>query len=144
MRIVGKGWDSLSLPHGAEIAPPTDYDGIFRLAGRAKVCLDASTYFDGANDRVFGYALNRAVCFTNAAGYLREAMGTDGGIRFYSMNGLAELADAVGGLIARPAALRRCAEQARAAVLEAHTWRRRVETILGAIGPPPSAARPPT
>ena len=70
MRVVGSGWDTVDLPANTVRTPSLDYEGLFRLAGQAKICLDASTYLDGANDRVFNYAMNGAVCFTNAAGYL--------------------------------------------------------------------------
>ena len=133
MRVVGRGWDKVGLPGNVEVAAETDYDGFFRLAGQAKICLDASTYLDGANDRVFSYALSRAVCFTNAAGYLRPAFGEDNGMRFYSMRNPSELGEQVKSLLARPDELRESGERAREAVLLSHTWRHRVGDILGAM-----------
>lgn len=133
MRVVGKGWDKVALPANVELCAETNYDGFFRLAGQAKICLDASTYLDGANDRVFSYALNRAVCFTNAAGYLRGAFGENGGVRFYSMRNLSELGERVKTLLASPDALREAGELGREAVLASHTWRHRVGDILGAM-----------
>ena len=130
MRVVGRGWDKLSLPANVELGAETDYDGLFRLAGQAKICLDASTYLDGANDRVFSYALNRAVCFTNASGYLRRVFGEDGGMRFFSLQDLSDLAEQVKSLLARPAALQEAGERAAGAVLRAHTWRHRIGNIL--------------
>jgi hypothetical protein len=134
MRVVGKGWDAVLLPANVELGAATDYDGLFRLAGQAKICLDASTYLDGANDRVFSYALNRAVCFTNASGYLRQVFGEDGGMRFFSTRNLSGLTEQMKGLLARPAELQEAGESAADAVLGAHTWRHRVCNILGATG----------
>ena len=130
MRVVGRGWDSISLPANVELDAVIDYEGIFRLAGRAKICLDASTYFDGVNDRAFNYALNGAVCFTNAAGYLRGGFGEQNGMRFYSMHRLAELGDQVKTLLSQPDVLREAGERARQTVLASHTWRHRVENML--------------
>jgi len=133
MRVVGRGWEALDLPANVERGAEIDYDGLFRSAGQAKICLDASTYLDGANDRVFSYALNRSVCFTNAAGYLRGTFGGDGGMRFYSMLRLDELAEGVRELLARPAELRAAGERARESVLASHTWRHRLGDILAAV-----------
>ncbi len=135
MRVIGRGWDGVDLPANVGFGAETDYAGLFRLAGQAKICLDASTYLDGANDRVFSYALNRAVCFTNAAGYLRGVFGSEDGMRFYSMRNPAELGEQVKMLLARPAALREEGERARQAVLSSHTWRHRAGDILAAIRP---------
>jgi hypothetical protein len=140
MRVVGKGWDRLGLPANVEFGAETDYAGFFRLAARAKICLDASTYLDGANDRVFSYALNRAVCFTNAAGYLRSTFGEDGGMCFYSMRNLSELGERVKALLARPEALQEAGIGAGESVLSAHTWRHRVENILDSIRLQPGVA----
>jgi Glycosyl transferases group 1 len=128
MRIAGGGWEKFALPSTVELGPETGYDGFFRLAGKAKICLDASTYLDGANDRVFSYALNRAVCFTNAAGYLRGSVGDC--MRYYSMRNLPELGEQIKMLLARPEILRETGERARQAVLSAHTWRHRTSEIL--------------
>jgi len=133
MRVVGGGWDRAGLPANVDIGSETDYEGFFRLAGRAKICLDASTYLDGANDRVFSYALNGAVCFTNAAGFLRRDFGGDDGMRFYSMSNPSDLGDRVRSLLARPDAMRESGVGARATVLAGHTWRRRAEDILDRI-----------
>jgi hypothetical protein len=133
MRVVGKGWDRVGLPANVEIGAQTDYEGFFGLAGRAKICLDASTYLDGANDRVFSYALNRAVCFTNASGYLRRIFGDHGGMRFFAMRNLSELGEQVKALLARPADLQEAGERAFEIVLSAHTWRHRVNDVMGAM-----------
>jgi len=133
MRVVGKGWDAALLPANVELGAATDYDGLFHLAGQAKICLDASTYLDGANDRVFSYALNRAVCFTNASGYLRQVFGEDGGMRFFTTRNLSDLAEQMKSLLARPTALQEAGECAADAVLCAHTWRHRVGNILDAM-----------
>lgn len=133
LQVVGDGWRGAALPPAVRVHPATDYQGLFGFAGRAKICLDASTYVDGANDRVFSYALNRAVCFTNAAGYLRRAVGAEGGLRFYSMRNLSELGEQVKALLARPEALQEAGERARSSVLSAHLWRHRVGTVLDAM-----------
>ena len=140
MRMIGRGWEGVGLPANVEFGAETDYAGFFRLAGQAKICLDASTYLDGANDRVFSYALNRAVCFTNAAGYLRGIFGKDDGMRFYSMRNPSALGDQVKMLLARPADLREEGERARQAVLSSHTWRHRIGDVLVAIRPKLGAA----
>lgn len=133
MLVVGRGWESIDLPACVEHRPAIEYESLLRLAGRARICLDSSTYLDGANDRIFTYALNGAVCFTNAAGYLRSQFSGDDGVRFYSMLQLDELAECVRELLARPAALRAAGEHARTRVLAAHTWRNRLSEVLAAL-----------
>lgn len=133
MRVIGRGWGKVALPPNVELGAETDYDGFFRLAGQAKICLDASTYLDGANDRVFSYALNRAVCFTNAARYVRRSFGEDDGMRFYSMRNPSELGEKVNKLLARPDELCEAGERARQTVLSSHTWRHRVGDILAGM-----------
>lgn len=128
MCIVGTGWEGADLPANAGHLIGIDYDDMFRLAGRAKVCLDSSTYLDGANDRVFSYALMGAVCFTNAAGYLRDQFGDS--MHFYSMTRLDALADSVKELLAQPAKLRHAGACASTRVLASHTWRHRLEKLL--------------
>ena len=117
MQVVGAGWDALGLPSTVAITEVTDYDGIFRLAAQAKVCLDASTYLDGVNDRVFSYAINKSVCFTNANGYLRDVPDGSAGLRFQEKQRL----------------LRDLGEQAAQTVRSAHTWRHRIGTVLSAM-----------
>lgn len=140
MRVVGSGWESVALPPNVEFGAPTSYPGFLSMVGRAKICLDASTYVDGANDRVFTYAANRAVCFTNAAGYVRGTFGDGRGMGFYSLRSLAELGEQIQDLLARPSVLRAMGETAKQTVLSAHTWRHRVGDILsatkGRIDPP--------
>lgn len=133
LHLVGKGWNVATLPQNVDLEGETSYDGMFQLAARARICLDASTYLDGANDRVFSYALNGALCLTNASGYLREAFG-DGEIGFYSMRDLNGLGEQVKTLLAQPAALREAGQRARKTVLASHTWRNRMEDLLRGIG----------
>lgn len=52
LTVVGAGWDQVQLPHNVTLLPSTDYDGFLALAGRSKICLDASSYPGGLNDRV--------------------------------------------------------------------------------------------
>jgi hypothetical protein len=133
LKVVGDGWDRIALAANAQLIPATDYDGMFRLATRAKIALDASTYVDGVNDRVFSYGISGAVCFTNAAGYLRVMDDQAGALCFYSMSRLAEMAEQINALLARPAALAEGAERARAGVLSAHTWRHRIPALLAPL-----------
>ncbi len=133
MLVVGKEWSRVPLPTNVQFGRETDYEGLFRLAARARICLDASTYLDGANDRVFSYTLNRAVCFTNAAGYLRGAFDLEAGMRFYSMQNLAALGEDVRSLLARPTVLQEAGDRARDAVLAGHTWHHRIAALLEAV-----------
>jgi len=130
IRVVGRGWDTIALPESAERVAPIAYEQIFRLAGRSRICVDASTYLSGANDRVFNYALNGAVCATNATGYLQPAMGEEEWLYFYSLRELDALAERLHALLADPRRLRETGECAQRAVLARHTWRERLETIL--------------
>lgn len=120
MRVIGREWDRVALPGNVELGPEVPYEEMFRLAGRARICLDASTYLHGANDRVFSFALNGAVSFTNAAGYLRGASGEEW-IYFYSMRELDQLGERIAALLGHPQRLREASERARRAVLAAHT-----------------------
>lgn len=129
--VVGRGWERLALPQNAKRLAPLAYEEMFRLAGRSRICIDASTYLSGANDRVFNYALNGAVCFTNADGYL----GSEDWLRFYSMRGLDALAEDVRELLGQTSRLREMGERGKQAVLARHTWRDRLETILAATWP---------
>jgi hypothetical protein len=133
LHVVGKGWHDIDLPATVKVHDCTDYAGFLRLAGSAQICVDASTYLDGVNDRVFSYAVNGAVCFTNAAGYLRPLVGDDGGVRFYSMLSPHAMAENVRELLTRPSELAEVGARAREMVLGAHTWRHRVEHILAAM-----------
>jgi hypothetical protein len=58
IHIVGKGWNWLLPAANVIVHEPVPYDAMLRLAGAARICIDASTYLDGANDRVFSYAVN--------------------------------------------------------------------------------------
>lgn len=133
LHVVGNEWRNLDLPATVKVQESTDYQGFLGLASTAKICVDASTYLDGVNDRVFSYAVNGAICYTNAGGYLRPMVGDDASIRFYSMLGLDVMADNVRELLARPAELAELGARARAMALGAHTWRHRVEHILAGM-----------
>jgi hypothetical protein len=133
MQVVGKGWNLVGLPANVTVMASTDYEGIFRLAAQAKICLDVSTYLNGANDRVFSYALNRSVCFTNAAGYLRDAMGEEGGMRFYTVGNIDGLCAEVKALLAKPHEFRDLGERAAQTVRSAHTWRQRIGSVLASV-----------
>jgi hypothetical protein len=133
MLVIGRDWERIALPRNVECGAEVPYEEMFRLAGRARICLDASTYLDGANDRVFSFALNGAVSFTNAAGYLRGASGAGEWLHFYSMRALDQLAERIPALLGQPQRLREASERARRAVLAAHTWRHRLEDVLAAL-----------
>jgi hypothetical protein len=128
MTVAGRQWDQLSLPVNVSVLPPTDYEGMFRLAASSRVCLDVSTYIDGVNDRVFSYAFSRAVCFTNASGYLSNAQCA--GIRFYSIRTLDTLIEELSATLARPGEMAEVGELARQTVLGAHTWRHRIQRVV--------------
>jgi spore maturation protein CgeB len=89
---------------------------------------------------VFSYGLSGAVCFTNAAGYLHTLGDTQSGLCFYSMRRLADMAEQVATLLARPAALAEAGQRARDNVLSSHTWRQRVPTLLATLAAGASAA----
>jgi hypothetical protein len=102
-------------------------------AGEAKICLDCSSYPGGANDRVFNYTLNGAVCFTNAAEYSGEVLGRDRGLRAYSMLGLEDLRGEVRAALEQPDRLRADGEQAARLTAATQTWRQRLENIWRAV-----------
>ena len=116
-------------------SPTADYEGWFAMAGRARLCLDVTSYPGGANDRVFSYSLNRAVCLSNAAGYLADAYRESGGVQCYSPAVPEDLAGKIAGLLAAPERLRNQAEAGRQVTLETQNWRARLETILGCLKP---------
>jgi hypothetical protein len=130
MRVVGNGWQQAGLPANVQLHPFVDYRELLALVARAQICLDASTYPQGANDRVFNYMLNGAVTFTNARGYLAQAYGPEGGLQFYALDEPDALADALRNLIAAPARMREQAARARELTLATQTWRHRVEAML--------------
>lgn len=133
MLVIGNGWEQAGLPSNVTLGPFVDYRALLGYAARARICLDASTYPQGANDRVFNYMLNGAVCFTNARGYLGEVYGAGDGLQFYSMKEPEALASAIRGLLAAPARLRDDAIRARELTLGTQTWRHRVEAILAIL-----------
>jgi len=80
-----------------------------------------------------GHALNRSVCFTNAAGYLRDAMGEEGGMRFYNVGNIDGLCTEVKALLAKPQESRDLGERAAQTVRSAHTWRQRISSVLASV-----------
>jgi glycosyltransferase involved in cell wall biosynthesis len=133
MHVVGGGWDKVALPDNVSIAEQETYPGMLALAGRSRICLDASSYPGGANDRVFNYALNGAACLTNSRQWLSQCFGRDEGMHFYQSTDTRALPAQIRELLAQPAQLQRQGEAARAITLAAHTWRHRVETILAGV-----------
>ncbi len=136
MTVVGDGWAHIPLPANVTLHRFTDYAGFLGLAAQARISVDASTYRHGANDRVFNYAINGSVCFTNAAGYLSnsfDALDDCGGLHFYSTLELPGLGPAIRELLDSPARLREDAQRARATTLAQHTWRHRLESIISAV-----------
>ena len=136
VHVVGDGWDSIEVPDNVIChAPTADYEGMFSLAGRARICLDVSSYPSGANDRVFSYSLNRALCLSNATGYLGEVYRESGGVQFYSVAAPGELAETIARLLASPRRLQEQADAGRQVTLESQNWLVRLETILNCLKP---------
>jgi len=137
-RVVGNGWGEVTLPSNVTVQPQVGYEELITLAAQARICVDASTYRHGANDRVFNYTASGAVCFTNATGYLAGSYARDGdggGLHTYSTLALAALGPAIRELLDAPARLREDAERAKGTTLAKHTWRHRLETLITAIVP---------
>lgn len=130
MRIHGAGWDAAGLPASVTIRPATDYPGFMELLGSARICLDASTYLGGANDRIFHCAVNRAAFFTNAGGYPAEVFGEASGAFSYSFDSLSELGERIRALLERPEELAARGERSRQIALAGHLWRHRAQTIV--------------
>jgi hypothetical protein len=136
MTIVGEGWEpqrSHDWPSTVTIRPPLSYEEFFVLAGRSKMALDASTYLNGANDRIFNLLVNRCLPVTNARGWLENEFAEQG-MRFYSMKRLEDLGD----LLQQSLSTRLADEMdaARSGALQRHTWRQRLGTILDMIRAP--------
>lgn len=129
MWVVGNGWQDEGLPENVHLHPFVSYEELLDLAGRAQLALDASTYPQGANDRIFTYALNGALCFSNSRGHLGGVFA-EGGVQFYGMRELPALGAALADAAASPARAAEQAAQARAITLAGHTWRHRVQAIL--------------
>ena len=134
VHVVGDGWESVALPENVALHPFVNYADFLAMAAQARISLDASTYRHGANDRVFNYAMNNAVCFTNAAGFLGEVFGRDGGMHFHSEAAPTELAPAIRELLDAPGRLREDAARARELTLATQTWRHRLEAIIATVG----------
>jgi len=137
VHVVGLGWDRVELPGNVTRHAPTDYAGFFAMAGRARLCLDVSTYPGGANDRVFSYSLNRAVCLTNAAGYLREAYAGTDAMQFYSPAQPAALAAGISALLSDTHRLRDMGEAGRRVTLDRQNWRVRLQAMLDCLAANP-------
>lgn len=129
MHVVGEGWRVVDLPPNVSVHAALPYDRFLALAGKAKICLDCSTYPGGANDRVFNYTLNGAVCFTNAAEFSAKVLGHDRGLRVYSMLELDRLREQVRAALAQPERLRADGEHAARLTAATQTWRQRLENI---------------
>ncbi len=132
IEVYGSGWDGVALPGNVNVHPATDYRAYMDRIGDARICLDASTYLGGANDRVVQFAINGTVFFSNAREYLHEAFGEDAG--FYSPLDFSDAAERIRDLLARPAELEARSARLRERALGGHLWRHRLETILGAAG----------
>ena len=130
IQVYGKGWDGVALPTNVHVHPATDYRAYMDLIGDARICLDASTYLGGANDRAVQFAVNGTVFFSNAREYLYEAFGDAAG--FYTPLDLPEAAERIRDLLARPKEIEARSGRLRALALAGHLWRHRLETILEA------------
>ena len=133
--VIGNGWDTIELPANISVLPPTYYEDVLQLVGRSRICLDASSYPHGANDRIFNYALNRAVCLTNSRSWVERCFGPEQGMHFYQSAETQTLTWQIPELLARPQQLQQQGEAARAVTLAGHTWRHRIEAVLGTIAP---------
>lgn len=136
MTIVGAGWEAEGHEHwpsSVTMRPPLSYEEFFVLAGRSKMALDASTYLNGANDRIFNLLVNRCLPVTNASGWLANEFAGQG-MRFYSMRHLDDLGDLLRQSLS--ASLADEMDAARHVALERHTWRQRLGTILDMIRAP--------
>lgn len=136
MTVVGEGWDAgdrYAWPSNVTIRPPLSYEEFFVLAGRSKMALDASTYLNGANDRIFNLLVNRCLPVTNASGWLAQEFAGQG-MRFYSMKN----PDNLGALLQQSLSTSLADEMdaTRRFALEHHTWRQRLGTILDMIRVP--------
>ncbi len=136
MTIVGEGWeahDRHHWPSTVTIRPPLSYEEFFVLAGRSKMALDASTYLNGANDRIFNLLVNRCLPVSNARGWLEKEFAGQG-MRFYSMKHLDDLGALLQQTLSTPLADEM--DAARSIALERHTWRQRLGTILDMLRAP--------
>lgn len=131
--VVGQGWSNLALPDNVTLLPPTDYDGLFQLMGRAKIYLDNSTYIGGANDRVFSASVNGTLCLTNARRYLSQSYGEDSGMDYYSVQHLHEVPEMLGSSLAADKLSAERGRRSRDITLALHTWRNRLQEILLAV-----------
>lgn len=133
MTIIGDGWEprnSGDWPSTVTVRPSLSYADFFALAGRSKMALDASTYLNGANDRIFNLLVNRCLPVTNAGGWLAKEFAGQG-MRFYSMKHLEELAPLLQQSLSTSLADEM--DAARSIALDRHTWRQRLGTILDMI-----------
>ena len=131
IELYGNGWEAVRLPPNVRLNRAMDYEVYMGLIGDARLCLDASTYLGGANDRVMQFAANGTVFFSNAQIYLGEAFGA--AAEFYSPLDLAAAAARIGELLARPAELEARSEQLREIAAQGHLWRHRLESIIAAM-----------
>ena len=135
IHVVGGGWDKIELPANVTVLPLMRYAGMLELAGRARLCIDSSSYPDGANDRIFNYALNGTPCLTNSRNWVESHFGPGQGMHFYLGAETQTLSERIPELLSQPEQLRLQGETARAITLAGHTWRHRVEDILALLDP---------
>jgi len=128
--VAGQGWTDMDLPDTVSLLAATDYDGLFQLMGRAKICLDVSTYVGGADDRVFSASVNGALCLTNMDRYLAQTYGKDHGMIYYSTLRLHEVPELLRSLLGAGARAEERALRSRDITLAHHTWSNRLQEIL--------------
>lgn len=133
VHVVGLGWDQESLPPNVIHYAPVTYPEFHRMAGRARIGLDVSAYPGGANDRVFNYSLNRAVCLTNALEYPRTSFEASGAIQSHDLGDPARLAAQIDALLAEPDRLRDSGEAGHGITLATQNWRLRLESIIAML-----------
>jgi hypothetical protein len=134
VHVVGNGWSHVELPTNVVVHPQTaNYEEFLVMAGMSRICLDASAYVGGGNDRLFNYVVNRSFCLTNARAFSSEVFGETGGVGLYSMLELDRLGEAVRSALCEPELLREKAESAARIALRTQNWRTRLECILDAV-----------
>lgn len=134
VHVVGLGWDREDLPPNVIRHDPVTYPEFYRMAGRSRICLDVSAYPGGANDRVFNYCLNRAVCLTNASKYPLEAFAASGAIQAHDLARTDQLASQIDELLASPDRLRDMGEAGHVITLATQNWRLRLESMIAMLG----------
>lgn len=138
LEVYGNGWEQVELGPTVRIHPPIDYNTYLDLIGNSKLCIDVSTYLNGANDRAVQFAINGSAFISNAPGYLRESFGD--AASYYSPAHIREAADTLELLLAHPEELELRSERLREAAKTQHLWHHRLALLFDALVPHDTAA----